>query len=238
MRCETIGSSRLCLGDCMELMAGYPDGHFDLAIVDPPYGAGGGQNLDVKMEIPNWLRKKRSRFGGRFDKYRINHAIGGRFEKYGNGPKHWDVAPEPEYFQELFRVSKWQIIWGGNYFDLPPSRNFIVWRKLTISENFSMAMAEYAWTNIGGNAKVFDCRPQGAKRFHPTQKPVALYEWLLLRYAKRGYKIIDTHLGSGSLAVACNMHGFDLTASEIDEGYYERACAYARKHAAAKSFLV
>ena len=138
----------------------------------------------------------------------------------------WDVAPEQSYFDELFRVSRYQIIWGGNYFDLPPSRNFIIWRKLTISENFSMAMAEYAWTNIVGNAKVFECAPQGKaneQRFHPTQKPVALYTWLLSKYAKPGMKILDTHVGSASSLIACHRAGLKYWGFEIDPVYYKAA---------------
>jgi site-specific DNA-methyltransferase (adenine-specific) len=187
------------------------------------------------------------RFGGRFAKYqkkKTNHATGGRFarydrggqtggtwtSKYGSDINDWDVAPPREYFDELFRVSKNQIIWGGNYFDLPPSRNFIVWRKLTISENFSMAMAEYAWTSLPGNAKVFDYAPQDPARFHPTQKPVALYKWLLSRYARSGWKILDTHLGSGSSAVACHDLGFELTACEIGGDYYAAAMERIREY--------
>lgn len=125
--------------DCMKMMPRYPDKFFDLAIVDPPYG---------DTRAGNWEKSAQGRFGGRFDKYRIAHATnGGRFAKYGEGAKHWDIAPGPNYFTELFRVSKYQIIWGSNYFDLPRSRNFIVWRKLTISEHFSLAMVELAWTN-------------------------------------------------------------------------------------------
>ena len=138
----------------------------------------------------------------------------------------WDVAPEQSYFDELFRVSRYQIIWGGNYFDLPPSRNFIIWRKLTISENFSMAMAEYAWTNIVGNAKVFECAPQGKpneQRFHPTQKPVALYTWLLSKYAKPGMKILDTHVGSASSLIACHRAGLRYWGFEIDPIYFKEA---------------
>jgi site-specific DNA-methyltransferase (adenine-specific) len=123
----------------MKMMPRYPDKFFDLAIVDPPYG---------DTRAGNWEKSAQGRFGGRFDKYRIAHATnGGRFAKYGEGAKHWDIAPGPNYFTELFRVSKYQIIWGSNYFDLPRSRNFIVWRKLTISEHFSLAMVELAWTN-------------------------------------------------------------------------------------------
>lgn len=166
-----------------------------------------------------WETKARSRFGGIFDKYKVERTGGTWATKYGKGIKHWDTAPPPEYFAELARVSRFQIVWGGNYFPLPPSRNFVIWRKLSISETFTMAMAEYAWTNIPGNAKVFDCAPQDPQRFHPTQKPVALYRWLLHHYAKTGWRILDTHLGSGSSAIAAHEMGFDFVGIEIDADY-------------------
>lgn len=194
--------------DCMDGMREFPDKYFDLAIVDPPYGK------EVEVERCS---------GGRFCKYKIERTGGTWSSKYGSQIKHWDIAPEPEYFKELFRVSKNQIIWGGNYFALPPSRNFIVWRKLTLSENFSMAMAEYAWTNIIGNAKVFECMPQDSNRFHPTQKPVALYQWLLRHYANDGDKILDTHAGSASCLVACHGAGYNYVGFEIDKEYHRLA---------------
>lgn len=138
----------------------------------------------------------------------------------------WDVAPEKEYFKELFRISRNQIIWGGNYFELPPTRCFLVWRKLTISESFSMAMAEYAWTSFNENAKVFEYAPQGKAndpRFHPTQKPVELYEWILNRYAKPGDTILDTHVGSGSSLIACRNTNHKYVGFEIDPDYYQKA---------------
>lgn len=137
----------------------------------------------------------------------------------------WDTAPDKSYFQELFRVSRNQIIWGGNYFYLPPTRCFVIWKKLTISETFSMAMAEYAWTSFNDNAKIFECAPQGkaGERFHPTQKPVALYEWLLNKYAKDGETILDTHCGSASSLVACYRTGHKYVGFEIDEYYYKQA---------------
>ena len=223
MRTEKVGRAELYLADCMDLMKDYPDKAFDIAIVDPPYGDGG----ELAGQEAEQIRHRG-----------VNHAYGGRFERYdppesitdgGGCPsdiRHWDFAPPPEYFKELFRVSKRQIVWGGNYFSLPPSRNFIVWRKLTISEGFSMAMAEYAWTNIPGNAKVFECTPQGTKskpRIHPTQKPVELYKWILSLYAKKGDKILDTHMGSGSLEVACIELGFDVVGIEINETYFNGA---------------
>jgi len=237
MRVEKIGNATLYLADCIEVMRDMPDKAFDLAIVDPPYGNGG--NID-------WESKERGRFSGSvFKKYSLGvvnqvydsqskcHApqkTGGtwskKYQTEGGQPsdiRHWDFAPPPEYFDELFRVSRFQIIWGGNYFSLPPSRNFIIWRKLTISENFSMAMAEYAWTNIPGNAKVFECAPQDSNRFHPTQKPIALYKWLLSRYAELGYKILDTHGGSGSSVIACLDMGYSITWIEKDVNYFEAA---------------
>lgn len=206
--------NRLYNMDCMEGMREFPDGYFELAIVDPPYGG--------------WEDKSRSRFGGCFDKYKIEATrTGGTWaEKYGKKIQHWDVAPTKEYFKELFRVSKNQIIWGGNYFDLPPSRCFVIWRKLTISENFSMAMCEYAWTSFNDNAKWIEIAPQGKagdRRFHPTQKPVALYKWLLANYAQPGDKILDTHAGSASSFVAAYEMGFDYIGFEIDRDYYDAA---------------
>ncbi|MBQ9460129.1 MAG: site-specific DNA-methyltransferase [Oscillospiraceae bacterium] len=135
--------------------------------------------------------------------------------------RHWDIAPPPEYFRELARVSKNQIIWGGNYFDLPPTRCFLVWRKLTISDNFTMAMAEYAWTSFNDNAKVFDAAPQNAARFHPTQKPVELYAWIYRHYTAGGFKILDTHLGSGSSRIAAYDAGLDFVGCEINKTYFD-----------------
>jgi site-specific DNA-methyltransferase (adenine-specific) len=154
--------------------------------------------------------------------------------KYDKKIIGWDVAPTEEYFKELFRVTKNQIIWGANYFpNMPPTRCFIVWRKLTISEKFTMAMAEYAWTSFNRNAKVFECAPQGKKndpRFHPTAKPIALYKWILNNFANEGDTILDTHLGSGSSAIACHELGFKMTGIEIDEFYYTKAKERLIKH--------
>lgn len=138
--------------------------------------------------------------------------------------RHWDIAPNKEYFDELFRVSKNQIIWGANYFNMPPSRCFVVWDKKNISEDFSMAMCEYAWCSFNDNAKLFRHVPQGnvnENRIHPTQKPVALYEWLLNRYAKPNDIILDTHVGSASSLIACYNTGHKYVGFELDEYYYE-----------------
>lgn len=156
----------LLYGDCMDYMRSLPDNAFDLAVVDPPYG---------KAQAEKEIRNQR----GRFASYNGVGRTGGTWAaKYGTTIRDWDIAPSDEYFKELFRVSRNQIVWGGNYFNLPPTRCFLIWRKLSISENFTMAMAEYAWTSFDGNAKVFDCAPQGKKndpRIHPCQKPIALY---------------------------------------------------------------
>ena len=157
-----------------------------------------------------------SNFGGQHKNYKTMYV--------GDDIRHWDVAPGKEYFSELARVSRNQIIWGGNYFDLPPTRCFLIWRKLSIGENFTMAMAEYAWTSFNDNAKVFEHTPQGTKddeRFHPTQKPVALYEWIYKRYAKKGDKILDTHMGSGSSRIAAYHMGLDYVGCEIDKVYFD-----------------
>ncbi|MEG2703223.1 MAG: DNA methyltransferase, partial [Clostridia bacterium] len=140
--------------------------------------------------------------------------------------QHWDHAPPPAYFAELARVSKDQIIWGGNYFNLPPTRCFLIWRKLTISEKFTMAMCEYAWTSYNANAKWIELAPQGnvnEKRFHPTQKPVALYTWCLSLFAKKGFRILDTHAGSASSLIACHRAGLEAWGFEIDKTYYDKA---------------
>lgn len=138
---------------------------------------------------------------------------------------HWDIAPPQEYFNELARVSKAQIIWGGNYFDLPPTRCFLVWRKLNIPlEGFSMAPVEYAWTSFNDNAAMFQSFSSGGSgresRFHPTQKPVELYAWIYKRYAKEGFKILDTHLGSGSSRIAAYDMGLNFVGCELDETYF------------------
>ncbi len=181
------------------------------------------------------------RFGGRFAGYHLGGTDGRDMgcevppTNMGADIRTWDIAPPPEYFDELARVSKNQIIWGGNYFDLPPTRCFLIWRKLTISENFSMAMCEYAWTSFNDNAKLFECAPQGtngSKRFHPTQKPVALYEWIYKRYAEQGYKILDTHLGSGSSRIAAYNMGLDFVGCEIDKTYFALQEQRFEKHTA------
>ena len=180
---------------------------------------------------PNILRKRQkyNRFGGRFDAYKASVQdrgnLGGKVLKKIIG---WDEAPQPEFFDELLRVSKVAIIWGGNYFRLPPTRCFLVWKK-HIPETFSMAMCEYAWTSMNGNAKLFEMpslRSATAGRFHPTEKPVALYEWCLRLYGKPGYKVFDPMMGSQSSRVAAWKMGYDYVGCELDKEYFDKGCEW------------
>jgi site-specific DNA-methyltransferase (adenine-specific) len=155
---------------------------------------------------------------------------GTHFKK--NKAKGWDnTTPTKEYFEELKRVSKNQIIWGGNYFfnELGNTKTFLIWDK-KIAEDMSFAMCELAWTSFKNGAKIFKETATQIQRIHPTQKPVALYKWILNKYAKQGDKILDTHLGSGSIAIACHDYGFELTACELDAEYYEKAIQRIKNH--------
>jgi site-specific DNA-methyltransferase (adenine-specific) len=196
----------------MELMARYADNYFDLAIVDPPYG------LDLaNMNMGLGKNKKASKIKNR------------KWSK-----KNWDnEVPTKDYFNELFRVSKNQIIWGGNYFDLGICNKFIIWDK-EVPEGLSFSDCEYAWTSFNGANKIFRYSAYLNKheKFHPTQKPPQLYKWLLDKYAKPGDKILDTHLGSGSIAIACHDYGFDLTACELDKEYFDKAMQRINNHTA------
>ena len=185
--------------DNMLLMKRYPDNHFDLAIVDPPYAIGISTN-PVRQQ-----HKK----------------------------KEWDnEKPTKEYFKELFRVSKNQIVWGGNYFDLPVSQGFFIWDKKQ-PEEFSLSMCEYAWSSIQKPAKMWSLSVLKERgKIHPTQKPCQLYEWLLIHNATEGDKILDTHLGSGSIALACHNLGFDLTACELDKEYFDASIKRIKNHVA------
>jgi len=193
--------------DNMELMSRYPDNYFDLAIVDPPYGIGAGSKKFI-----NGTSKTIK------DYYKDND---------------WDIAPKKEYFNELFRVSKNQIIWGGNYFVeyLKNFRCFIFWDK-TIHGN-SYADGELAWTSFDNVARYYRkniAQVTSEGRQHPTQKPITLYEFCLMRYAKEGDKILDTHLGSGSIALACHNLGYELTACELDKDYFEASIKRINNH--------
>ena len=146
--------------------------------------------------------------------------------------KSLEGRPTQEYWNELFRVSKEQIIWGANNFQLPQWKGFVAWKKKTIGINFTMSMVEVASLseNLGTTSKWIEFAPQDPNRIHPTQKPVKLYEWLLMNYAKEGDKILDTHLGSGSIAIACHNLDFELTGCELDKDYYEAAMKRINEH--------
>ena len=160
-------------------------------------------------------------------------GISGNPVRQKHKKKNWDnETPTVEYFDELFRVSKNQIIWGGNYFDLPATQGFFIWDKKQ-PHDFSLAMIEYAWSSIQKPAKMWSLSVQKEQnKIHPTQKPIQLYEWLILNNAKEGDKILDTHLGSGSIAIACHNLGFDLTACELDTEYYNNALKRLQQHQA------
>jgi site-specific DNA-methyltransferase (adenine-specific) len=192
----------------MEAMAGFDDNRFDLAIVDPPYGI----NFAKTHTGNGWIIREN---------------------------KEWDKEiPKPEYYVELFRISKNQIIWGANYMveNLPPSMGWIFWDKG--QRNFSLADGELAFTSFNRALRVFEMARGAHKaqddktggKIHPTQKPVKLYEWLLMNYAKEGDKILDTHLGSGSIAIACHNLGYDLEGYELDKDYYKAAKKRLQEH--------
>jgi site-specific DNA-methyltransferase (adenine-specific) len=146
--------------------------------------------------------------------------------------KSLEGRPTIKYWNELKRVSKEQIIWGANNFQLPQWKGFVAWKKKTIGINFTMSMLEIASLseNLGTTSKWIEIQPQSPNRIHPTEKPIKLYEWLLINYAKEGDKILDTHLGSGSIAIACHNLKFDLTACELDKDYYESAMKRLKQH--------
>jgi len=212
--------------DNMLLMARYPDNYFDLAIVDPPYGIGMPKQSNLKGY------KGRESLNERLEKNRLNGGSGKLKNRILNTSNcNWDNAiPTNEYFNELKRVSKNQIIWGGNYFPLPPSRCIICWDKCQPWENFSQI--ELAWTSFDMPAQIFKFDNRTGGKIHPTKKPTALYKWLLDKYAKPNDKILDTHLGSGSIAIACHDYGFDLTACELDKDYYDKAMQRINNHIA------
>ena len=186
--------------DCMIMMARYPDDYFELSIVDPPYG--------------------------------ININNSGTHFKAKYEVKDWDNnTPNDKYFTELKRVSKNQIIWGGNYFldRLGNCKCYIIWDK-KIAEDMSFAMCEMAWTSFRNGAKIYKTTAMQQNRIHPTQKPVKLYEWLLMNYAKEGDKIVDTHRGSASLDIACHNLGFDLVTCELDTDYFNDGNKRLKQH--------
>lgn len=211
MTTEIIKNCTLHNVDCMEYMKSLPDNAFDLAIVDPPYGIGES---------------------GDTNKSRGKLAISKDYKSFAGSDLD---APNVDYFNELVRVSKNQIIWGANHFadrlPCPKSPCWIVWDKVNGATDF--ADSELAYTSFKTAVRNFRFQWQGMLqgdmknkevRIHPTQKPVKLYEWLLTNYAKQGDKILDTHLGSGSHAIACNNLGFELVGCELDADYFEAAC--------------
>lgn len=197
-------SIRLLNADCVEVMKTFEDKQFDLAIVDPPYGlgkklahAGNGKNAQSKFTVD-----------------------------FKN--KNWDNdIPSSEYFEQLFRVSKNQIIWGGNYFPLPPTRCFICWDKMVFIP--SMSRIELAWTSFDKLPQLVQYNNNDANRIHLTQKPIELYDYLITKYADKNYKILDTHLGSGSIAIAIekanrlDKMSLQFVGIEIDKEYFEKA---------------
>ena len=201
---EKLGNITLYNADCMEIMKGFSDKQFDLALVDPPYG----------IDFGTYNRTNKTATGERV-----------KANKYHCGD--WDKnTPTKSYFTELQRISKNQIIWGGNYFNLPPSKCFIFWYKHQPVNNFSDG--EFAWTSFNKPAKCFDYPYYGninseQDRIHPTQKPIKLYEWILKNFASDNDSIIDTHLGSASSAIACHRAHLDFTGIELDEEYYNAA---------------
>lgn len=205
MKTHTFENSRIYCGDCMEGMTETPDGFYELAVCDPPFG------IDDKLFRSSYGKNE-------------NMALA----QYGK--KRWDKKPDEKYWSELFRVSENQIVWGGNFFTkyLKPSRGWICWDKIR-PRNLSFGDFELAWTSFDGNTKIFRYSAQGgfvAKpddryKIHPTQKPVALYDWIFKNYAKPGDKILDSHGGSFSSRIAAYKHGLDFTGYETDTEYFD-----------------
>jgi len=192
-----VPSSEVYLEDCVTALKRYADNHFDLAIVDPPYGLGkrttdGGSKKNTQTKFMEDIRRS-----------------------------NWDDnVPTAEYWEQLFRVSKNQIVWGGNYFGLPAHRTFIVWDKMTYVP--TMSQIEQAWTSFDSPARLYKINSNNNNRIHPTEKPVALYKRLLNEYAKEGDLILDTHLGSGANRIACAEMKFSFVGFELDKIYYEK----------------
>jgi site-specific DNA-methyltransferase (adenine-specific) len=196
--------------DNMLLMARYPDKYFDLAIVDPPYGIERFKKVTTTPSIK--------------DKHAKSFQ---RMETVNNN------KPSVEYWNELFRISKNQIVFGANNFVMPPSEYFLIWDKKQAMPNFSRC--EYAWVSMGLKTPAKICEHSihihnQTEKIHPTQKPIYLYKYILDNYAKPEDKILDTHLGSGSIAIACHDYGFELTACELDKEYYDKAITRIKNH--------
>ena len=223
--------------DNMEFMSRYPDNFFELAIVDPPYGI----NAD-NMSMGSHPTRSRNDGHGSGPGISTAKKLKGRMNQGSGKLKNrilnkadisWDnEVPPPEYFTELFRVTKNQIIWGGNYFDLNPTRCIVCWDKLQPWENFSQW--EMAWTSFDRPAAMFKLSNTGGanaeKKLHPTQKPVKLYRWLLQKFAQSGDKILDTHMGSQSSRIAAHDMGFDYYGCELDPDYFRTGCNRFNQH--------
>ena len=204
--------------DCLQALKAMADNQFDLAIVDPPYGIGMDGTIGIGIGKEKGFTRKKE------------------YTK-----KNWDKeVPSQEYFDELFRVSKNQIVWGANYFtkQLPVIKNYIFWHKKGQSVDDKFNDGEMAFASLGRTRMVdiwwngVGVINSGENKIHPTQKPVKLYKWLLENYAKKDWKILDTHLGSGSIAIACWDMGYDLTAYEVDNEYFDNACKRLETHKA------
>ena len=204
--------------DCLQALKAMADKQFDLAIVDPPYGIGMDGTIGIGIGKEKGFTRKKE------------------YTK-----KNWDKeVPSQEYFDELFRVSKNQIVWGANYFtkQLPVIKNYIFWHKKGQSVDDKFNDGEMAFASLGRTRMVdiwwngVGVINSGENKIHPTQKPVKLYKWLLENYAKKDWKILDTHLGSGSIAIACWDMGYDLTAYEVDKEYFDNACKRLETHKA------
>ena len=196
--------------DNMLLMARYPDNYFELAIVAPPYGI---ERFKKVTTTPSEKDVHAKRFQ--------------RMESVNN------TKPSNEYWNELFRVSKNQIVFGANNFQMPPSEYFLIWDKKQSMPNF--ARCEFAWVSMGLKTPAKICEHSihvhnQTEKIHPTQKPIYLYKYILDNYTKQGDKILDTHLGSGSIAIACHDYGFDLTACELDKEYFDKATERIKNH--------
>jgi site-specific DNA-methyltransferase (adenine-specific) len=197
MKTDTLD---LRLMDCMDLIRETPDGFYDLAVVDPPYGIG------------------------------VNSMNMGSRKTVRPDSKKWDnETPSPEYFEHLQRVSKACIVWGGNYFVLPPSRGWLVWDKGESMYGRSFAEVELAWMSMDVSARIFKMTANQLDRHHPTQKPIALYRWIFANYAKPGMRVLDTHLGSMSSAIAAHYSGMHLTGCELDPDYYAAGIARVKR---------
>lgn len=237
MTFEQFGNISLYQADNLDVMRTFEDNSYDLAIVDPNYGIN-APNMQMGSH-PN--RKEKGQYPGVSTAVKVRGRLNSGAGKLKNrilnrSEIDWDnEIPPPEYFKELFRVSKNQIIWGGNYFPLPPTRGIIFWDKLQPWENFSQF--ELAWTSFDVPAAKIALSNTGGcnkeKKIHPTQKPVKLYAWLLNKYAKKGWRILDTGFGSLSSGVACHNLGFELTAIEKNKIHYndgrERLIAHQRQ---------